>query len=326
MTKPLSTKLFITRSSEIWGNQFDYSNTIYKNSYSKVTIVCKLHGEFQQMPSNHLRYGCGKCGRSLNNRNCELKKKCGSEFSYKASQIHENKYDYSESVYTTACIKLIVICKVHGRFNVSPNNHLRGKGCPKCGLIISSTSKVKSFDEYYPKFKEIHCEKYDYSCVEWKNASTHITVICKVHGQFRILPLLHRNGSGCSKCSNRYSAISVDWLLLMAVKYSTTIQHAQHMGEFMIPGTRYKSDGYSKSLNIIFEFHGDFWHGNPKIYDQESINPRVGVKYGSLYGDTLEKANVIRSKGYNLIEVWEADWKKFIKCIRVVQKKWRSII
>lgn len=108
----------------------------------------------------------------------------------------------------------------------------------------------------------------------------------------------------------------------MEITYSVKISHAENMGEYLIPNSRYKADGYSKTINTIFEFHGDFWHGNPKIYNKTKINTRIGVTFGELYDNTIQKANYIKDNGYNLIEVWENDWKKFIKSIKILQKIW----
>jgi hypothetical protein len=116
----------------------------------------------------------------------------------------------------------------------------------------------------------------------------------------------------------------MDWLLFMEKRYSTEIQHARNLGEFIIPGTRYKADGYIQSLNTIFEFHGDFWHGNPELYEQTELNPKTGITYGELYKQTLAKSKLIIENGFDLIEIWENDWKKFIKNIKVLQNKWRK--
>ena len=53
------------------------------------------------------------------------------------------------------------------------------------------------------------------------------------------------------------------------------------------------------------------------------INPRVGITYGELYNQTKEKSKLVIDKGFNLIEIWENDWKKFIKTIKILQDKWR---
>lgn len=206
---------------------------------------------------------------------------------------------------------------------MSPNNHLCGQGCPTCGKQMAANSNTKAYDEYHKEFKKLYKDKYDYSSVVWKGGSKPITVICKTHGDFQILPYLHKIGKECTKCSNQHSGISMNWLLYMEVRYSTKIQHARNMGEFIIPGTRYKADGYSESINTIFEFYGDFWHGNPKLYDETKINPRTETTYGSLYEDTVKKSNIIKEKGFNIVEIWENDWKIFIKTVVILQSRWR---
>lgn len=320
----LNTKQFIERSVEKWGNIYDYSKAEYFNSNHKILISCKIHGEFQQLPSNHLKYGCGSCGRATNIRNRMLKQKCSFEFVNKANSVHTYRYDYSKTMYTNAASKVIVTCKDHGDFSITPNNHLRGKGCRHCGIKKSGIAKLKGLDEYLQLFRGVFGDTYDYSSITWKGASTRIDVVCRKHGKFSILPYVHILGRGCPKCSNRHSSVSIQWLEFMQVKYGTTISHAQNEGEFIIPGTRYKADGYSKHLNIIFEFHGDYWHGNPKVYDKNKLNMRVGVSYGDLYEQTIAKTKRIKDLGFRVVEIWETEWRHFLRSIRILQKLWKS--
>lgn len=72
-------------------------------------------------------------------------------------------------------------------------------------------------------------------------------------------------------------------------------------------------DGFDKENNIIYEFYGDFFHGNPYIYNSEEINPRLNEPYGSLYIKTKEREKLILEHGYNLITIWESDFKKINK-------------
>ena len=319
----LDTCNFIEKSIKIWGNEYDYSIAKYVGSNDKVKIICNKHGEFEQLPANHYKYGCPSCGREKNVRNNELKEQCKKQFEMKSNIVHNNFYDYTKSIYINVVTKIIVICKEHGEFWVSPNNHLRGKGCPECGKIKCANSKIKPYEEFYKEFIKIHGSKYDYSFVEWKGSSSSISVMCDKHGLFDILPYMHKKGKECHKCSNRYSKISIQWLSYMEIKYSIKINHAENKGEYIIPNSKYKADGYSEITNTIFEFHGDFWHGNPKIYDKNKTNPSIGSTFGELYEKTILKSNFIKDNGYNLIEIWENDWKKFIKSVSVIQKKWK---
>lgn len=320
----LDTQTFIKRSTEIWGDLYDYSKSIYVDSNHKINIICKIHGDFFQLPGNHYKYKCRKCSHQSNIKNKKLNEECKNEFISKANKVHKNYYEYSLTAYINAKTKVKVICKIHGEFEITPNNHLRGKGCSECGKISAALSKIKTFDEYLIKFENIFGNKYDYSCVKWEGASKYIDVNCKIHGIFTILPYVHKTGKECPKCSNQYSKISIEWLSYMEIKYSVLIQHANNMGEYVIPDTKYKVDGYAKTINTIFEFQGDFWHGNPKLYDKNKINPKNGLTYGELYENTLLKNKLILKKGYNIIEIWENDWKNFIKAIKKIQIKWKN--
>ena len=58
-----NTKEFITKAKSIHNNKYDYSKTEYVNNKTKVVIICPEHGDFEQVPNNHLNgIGCPKCG------------------------------------------------------------------------------------------------------------------------------------------------------------------------------------------------------------------------------------------------------------------------
>jgi hypothetical protein len=320
----LTTQDFINKSKQIHGNTYDYSKSIYINTNTKLTIICKKHGEFTQLPSNHYKYNCNKCGNANNIRNAELKKKCKDEFIVKANLVHNNRYDYSKSIYENAVTKLIIICKIHGEFEHTPNNHLRNRHCPQCGTLSRPLSKRSNFNDYQKEFIKKHGDKYDYSKINWKGSSNKIILNCKKHGEFEILPYLHKNGKECQKCTNRYSKKSIGWLKYMEYKTNEKIDHAENEGEFNIINTRYKADGYSKQSNIVYEFLGDFWHGNPNLYNKDDINPRNKQAFGELLKDTIDKKNIIKKLGYNYVEIWESDWDLFIKNVIKIQRIYKK--
>lgn len=55
-------------------------------------------------------------------------------FVAKAKKVHGDRYNYSKSLYKGLYKKLIVICKVHGEFQIKPKNHYIGHGCYLCYL------------------------------------------------------------------------------------------------------------------------------------------------------------------------------------------------
>jgi predicted nucleic-acid-binding Zn-ribbon protein len=150
--------------------------------------------------------------------------------------------------------------------------------------------------------------------------------MCKKHSEFLQQPSVHLRGSCCPKCSvNNYSKSSIKYLNFMEKMYNVQIQHAENVGEHSIKTTIYSADGYCEETNTIYEFHGDFWHGNPKLYNPISINKRNDKTFGELYQTTLEREQQIKVLGYNLVIMWEHDWNKINKSIRVLQRKFKSL-
>lgn len=134
--KNKTTDEFLNEIIKIHGDKYDYSLVEYVNTSTKIKIICKEHGIFEQMPSKHL---CGKgCPK------CAGKNKTTDEIISKFNNIHNNKYDYSLVQYIIARIKVDVVCKEHGIFSVSPNNHLKGSGCPTCYQHKSHYDKYKN--------------------------------------------------------------------------------------------------------------------------------------------------------------------------------------
>jgi len=58
-----STEQFIEKSKTVHGKEkYDYSKVDYINAHNKVVIICPIHGEFEQIPNNHLSgRGCSFC-------------------------------------------------------------------------------------------------------------------------------------------------------------------------------------------------------------------------------------------------------------------------
>lgn len=56
---------FIIQAKKVHGNKYDYSKTNYVNHRDPVSIICSKHGEFSQIPQNHLvGSGCPICSES----------------------------------------------------------------------------------------------------------------------------------------------------------------------------------------------------------------------------------------------------------------------
>jgi hypothetical protein len=114
-----TTKDFVEKSIKIHGDKYDYSLVNYKNSKTKVKIICPIHGVFEQTPYAHVdkKQSCPICyNQQMFDNNVTFIKKSIS--------IHDNKYNYSLVNYKNSKIKVKIICPIHGVFEQIPNDHM----------------------------------------------------------------------------------------------------------------------------------------------------------------------------------------------------------
>lgn len=153
-----SQEEFIKKCKEIWGDKYDYSKVEYKNSKTKVCIICPKHGDFFVTPKSfiknskkqHLR-GCPQC--ALENRT-----KTTEEFIEQSKEIHGDKYDYSKVNYVNIHTKVCIICPKHGEFWQIPRNHIKGACCPHCSseMNVYETRLFDKLCQDFPQLEWIH--------------------------------------------------------------------------------------------------------------------------------------------------------------------------
>lgn len=247
--KKTSNKLkdnsFVEKASLLFNNKFDYSKVNYINNKTPVTIICKIHGEFNQTPKAHLKgkFCCPKCSKNT--------KLTIEDFKIKASKIHNNFYKYSFKELTE---NVIIYCPKHGDFIQKYKNHLKGYGCKLCAKIKQKSARTKyTFSDFKKRAKKIHNNKYIYSEVEYKNINTKIKIICLKHGSFYQTPNLHLNSKqGCLDCSGK-AKITKNKFIEMSNK--------AHNNKYCYDNVIYKTR-YDK-VKIICLKHGEF-HQTPK--------------------------------------------------------------
>lgn len=125
-----STEQFIEDARRIHGDLYDYSLTEYVSRAQNVKIICREHGIFEQLPSNHLKGSiCPECAKL---EGAEKNKISQEEFIRRAKEEHGDWYDYSETVYVSMESPITFRCPKHGYMTQIANNHVRGEGCPVC--------------------------------------------------------------------------------------------------------------------------------------------------------------------------------------------------
>ena len=225
-----------------------------------------------------------------------------------------DRFDYSEVEYLGTNTKVKIICREHGEFWLYPWQHKaqtkKGPaGCYKCGRVAYTKKASKllrsNTADFIKKAQTKFGNAFTYEQTDYQHSHQLVTVTCSLHGNFSITPGRHLEQGGCPSCGSQHSMAERLWLDSLGIPNDQTTRTVN----LRIGGKRCIVDGFDPTTNTVYEFHGDFWHGNPTIYDSNKMNPLVKKTFGQLYQRTLEKEALIRAAGYNLVTIWESDWK-----------------
>ncbi len=198
-----TTEQFIEQATKVHNGKFDYSLVEYKNTTTKVKIICPIHGEFEQWPVDHTRgIGCSTCSGKH--------KYTPDEFINKSKQIHTSNgdnYDYSFVEYKTLDKKVTISCPIHGQFDITPRAILYShQGCRQCGNNRSHKERTKTVDQFINESNIIHNNKYTYDNVVYVNSNSKVLITCPDHGDFEQTPTNHTHSNrGCQICGRLYS-------------------------------------------------------------------------------------------------------------------------
>jgi len=187
------------------------------------------------------------------------RRKTNEEYIKEIKEVHGDKYDYSKVKYIDAHTPVCIICPEHGEFWQTPNDHLNGHGCTKCGIKKRTENQTSNNKDFIEKAKKIHGDKYDYSKVEYINSQTKVCIICPEHGEFWQRPATHLSGSGCRICgrekSNNKTRIGLE-------KFITQAKN-MHGDKFDYSKVEYVN--MHTPVCIICPEHGEFWQ-TPKVH------------------------------------------------------------
>lgn len=273
------------------------SNGIMKTLSKKLCPQCNIEFEFEAW--NKKKIFCSRICKDVSGRGSRI---TNEDWIIKAQDKHGNRYDYSYvDLYHKEDNKIKIRCIKHGIFLQNPSQHLIGKGCKKC----ANEAQYMTTEEFIQKGNKIHNNKYDYSLVEYKDTRQHITIICPKHGIYLQTPFQHLyHKAGCHICSQIYtsSKCEKEWLDNLGIPDDENHRQVKIESE----NKKFIVDGFFE--NSIYEFLGDFWHGNPMLFSSSDLNPLAKKSYGELYNSTMDRISILEKLGYNVIYIWESEW------------------
>ena len=291
----------------------------YISTYAKLNFKCVHNHTFEASPHNVLNgRDCKQCSitttRSKNTKG-------HSEFLIKLEN-RNNQFTNSivlkdGEIYKGTYVKLMFVCERNHEFLTLPKTIVRGSGCPQCKVTNNIHRHSYTTDQFVGLLsarnislphKQVFLNEHDV----YNGFRNKLSFYCDQNHVWSTTPDNVLNGkSGCPQCaaSKSFSYMAIDWLDTISSQQSIKITHQGNAGlEFQIPGTRYKADGYCDQNNTIYEFYGNYWHGNPRLFGSLEVNEVANKTFGELYSDTISREQIIRQLGYNLVTIWEDEY------------------
>ena len=333
----LTTEEFISKAKAIHGDRYDYSKVEYVNNQTPVKIICPIHGVFEQRPNNHLHNnGCPKCSiiaRAAKQATSQ------NEWIERAKRIHHNKYDYSKVTYVNNHTPISIICPIHGEFMQTPANHIKGQGCPICGISKSKLSQEEARKRISDKLS-----KFPYEVVEpfvYKgDRDTEVTIHCKIHdftwttSWHQVIYAGTNLTGGCPECRTTYSkdvcheaALQCKYRSEFAKKFKGEYFAALRNGwldeicsHMIVVGNHYKRCIYAYEFPDIEGQNYVYVGLTDHIPQRDLVHGRKGAVYTFCKKYNVERPKPIRLTDY--IDKEEAKVQEGIQLAKYVSKGW----
>lgn len=347
--------ILVEKSKEIFGNLYDFS--LVPDSFKtkeKLSIICPTHGIFYKSYEKHIgnKQGCPECvGKKRYDTESFIKKVKTLE--------HTENYTFDKVNYINNKTKVIVTCKIHGDFEITPGHLLSGEGCPKCRYIKSANSKRRSIEEIINAANDVHNYKYDYSLIkEYKNDRIKYPIICPEHGEFMQTFNNHIKGKqGCPICGrmqcdkNRTDTFEdfVNKAILVhgntyeyndnkyiKTNYKIGITCKKHGVFYMTPANHLQGQqcpkcacSHSKGEDDLFDFIASLTDEKVIQRDKETLNgieldinihsKNIAFEYNGLHWHS----ELLKDKNYHLNKTKECE-KRGIRLFHIFEDEWNT--
>lgn len=171
------------------------------------------------------------------------------EFINESNIIYDSKFSYDKAKYKNNYTKLIITCPIHGDFEQTPLQHLRGNGCVKCS---KETNRLQRINTFIMKATNFHENKYMYDVSNYIDNRTPIQITCPIHGVFKQTPSNHLKGHNCKKCQYDALANTFKKPIKLFVEECNTLHN------FKYDYSKVTYNTVNDKITIICPIHGEF--------------------------------------------------------------------
>ena len=267
-----SKEIFIEQAKKIHKNIdgtpiFDYSKVEYINTSTKVCIIdhrinpntnCEF-GEFWQTPNKHLTGRGNELFSYIIKRGVE-KRIDNDDFIEKCKKIHNNKFDYSNTIYNGTSKYITFECndinpntgEKYGKITQLASHHKKGYLPSIISYVNIGIDKRKTTEKFINDAIKIHGNKYNYNKVIYIKDGIDVCITCSKHGDFWQKPNKHLNLQGCPKCKT--SKLQTKNRICLE---NNNIKYIEECNKKILPFIKnFRLDFYLPDYNIAIECQG----------------------------------------------------------------------
>lgn len=209
--------------------QYNYEKSVYKSDKEKITVTCKIHGDFEVLYNKAIKnktYICPKCNGAhkynsedaLNKLKFRFPNYDFSKFEYKGynencTLICENGHEvtkkyrsFSEGFGCNICKdKPYFICENGHEVKIKCSSNANANICPICNNEIEQSNQFESIRKMkiINNIKEIENKFPHIKILDIPDKkSEHINIECEIHGKMKsTISLLNKIENPCHYCS-----------------------------------------------------------------------------------------------------------------------------
>lgn len=204
-TKKYTNDEFKEIANKTHNNFYNLDKVCYQRGTDKITVTCPIHGDFEIVAKKFLRGNyCPKCKEEgvehkitpIFHTDKHWSKDTTETFCQKIIEKYGDKYILDKVDYKKANKPVLIGCKEHGYFSITPNHLLMGRGCPICGR-----NKPLTTDELIKRSENLFPNQLTYEKTVYHSTHENSIFTCKKHGDFLKSPANLLKGQGCPMCS-----------------------------------------------------------------------------------------------------------------------------
>ena len=169
----------------------------YADIASKIEVECSVCGHLWSATAGSLLagHGCPKCG---NKKVSDMRRKTQEQFVSEIKELNPAIIILGEYVNTKT--KILCECRTcSNKWDMRPQNLLKGQGCPKCGRKKAANKKRKTHEQFVEELKEKNPRVV--AVGKYVDSRTKIEMKCKkCEYIWSAHPMDVLRGHGCPKC------------------------------------------------------------------------------------------------------------------------------